>query len=127
MATTDPWSTDRYCYRWPPSTNSSSIPPRHLIIWQAALFAKDVTKCAPLLDALNYSVGRVNINSQCQRGPDTLPFTGRKSSALGTLSVSESLLTVSIETVVAAKDSKGGAATMLDLAKDDCNIVTAMN
>jgi len=94
---------------------------------QAALFAKDVTKCAPLLDALNYSVGRVNINSQCQRGPDTLPFTGRKSSALGTLSVSESLLTVSIETVVAAKDSKGGASTMLDLAKDDCNIVTAMN
>merc|ERR1711988_1437236 len=90
---------------------------------QAALFTKDVTKCAPLLDTLNYSVGRVNINAQCQRGPDTLPFTGRKSSALGTLSVSEALLTVSIETVVAAKDDAGGKASMLELAADDCNCV----
>ena len=63
---------------------------------QAAVFTKDVQKCAPLLDVLAYSVGRVNINSQCQRGPDTFPFAGRKSSALGTLSVSEALKTVSM-------------------------------
>jgi len=94
---------------------------------QAALFTKDVPKCAPLLDALNYSVGRVNINAQCQRGPDTLPFTGRKSSALGTLSVSEALLTVSIETVVAVKDDADGKASMLSLAAADCNCVAAMN
>ena len=49
-----------------------------------------------LIDVLNYSVGRVNINSQCQRGSDVLPFTGRKSSALGTLSVSEALTTCTI-------------------------------
>ena len=94
---------------------------------QAAVFTKDVPKCAPLIDALNYSVGRVNINAQCQRGPDIFPFTGRKSSALGTLSVSEALLTVSIETVVATKDDKGGAATMLSLAATGCNAVTAIN
>merc|ERR1711988_1442146 len=87
---------------------------------QAAVFAKDTTKCAPLLDTLALSVGRVNINSQCQRGPDTFPFTGRKSSALGTLSVTEALKTVSIESVIAAKDDKNGRATMMGLAATDC-------
>ena len=92
----------------------------------AAVFAKDVSKCGPLLDALALSVGRVNINAQCQRGPDTFPFTGRKSSALGTLSVSEALKTVSIESVVATKDSKGGATDMLMLAASDVNCVAAV-
>jgi glyceraldehyde-3-phosphate dehydrogenase (NADP+) len=46
----------------------------------------------------------VNINSQCQRGPDTFPFTGRKGSAEGTLSVSDALRVFSIRTLVAAKD-----------------------
>ena len=32
-------------------------------------------------------VGRINLNAQCQRGPDTFPFNGRKNSAEGTLSV----------------------------------------
>ena len=77
-------------------------------LWQR----KDVGKCAPLLDALAHSVGRVNINAQCQRGPDSFPFTGRKSSALGTLSVSEALKMVSIESVTATKDDKGGAQTL---------------
>merc|ERR1711988_1690578 len=87
---------------------------------QAAIFTKDVDKCAPLVDALAHSVGRVNINAQCQRGPDTFPFTGRKSSALGTLSVTEALKTVSIESVIAAKDDKNGRATMMGLAATDC-------
>ena len=49
------------------------------------------------------------------------------SSALGTLSVSEALMTCSIETVVAAKDDKAGQATMLGLASSDCNCVTSLN
>ena len=93
---------------------------------QAALFAKDVDKCAPLLDALSLSVGRVNVNAQCQRGPDSFPFSGRKSSALGTLSVSEALKVVSIESVIATKDDKGGAATMLGLAASPANCVSAL-
>ena len=50
-------------------------------------------------------VCRVNINSQCQRGPDTFPFTGRKDSADGTLSVSDALRVFSIRTLVAARDN----------------------
>lgn len=48
-------------------------------------------------------VGRINLNSQCQRGPDTFPFSGRKDSAEGTLSVSDALRVFSIRTIVAAK------------------------
>jgi len=93
---------------------------------QAAIFAKDVSKIGPLVDALALSVGRVNINAQCQRGPDTFPFTGRKSSALGTLSVSEALKTVSIESVVSFKDDAGGIAGMAELAASNlCKIVTS--
>jgi glyceraldehyde-3-phosphate dehydrogenase (NADP+) len=47
----------------------------------------------------------VNINSQCQRGPDAFPFTGRKDSAEGTLSVSDALRVFSIRTMVAAKEN----------------------
>jgi len=94
---------------------------------QAAVFTGDPEKCAPLLDTLAMSVGRVNINSQCQRGPDTLPFSGRKSSALGTLSVSAALKTVSMEYVVAAKDDKKGKGTMLSLAASDVKCVTSLN
>ncbi|EOD05025.1 glyceraldehyde-3-phosphate dehydrogenase [Emiliania huxleyi CCMP1516] len=93
---------------------------------QASVFAGDVVKCAPLLDALANSVGRVNINAQCQRGPDYLPFSGRKSSALGTLSVTEALKTVSTEYVVATKDNAMGKAGMLSLAGAQCNCVASL-
>lgn len=86
---------------------------------QAAVFAKDTAAIGPLIDALTLSVGRVNVNAQCQRGPDTFPFTGRKSSALGTLSVSEALKTVSIESVVAMKDDASGNAALGELAASE--------
>jgi len=36
-----------------------------------------------LLDVLAKCVGRINFNTQCSRGPDVVPFSGRKDSALG--------------------------------------------
>jgi len=70
---------------------------------QAALFTQSTDAAAPLIDALSTSVGRINLNTQCGRSPDELPFSGRRSSALGTMSVSEALRVFSIETVVAGK------------------------
>jgi len=58
---------------------------------------------ARVLDACALTTCRVNVNAQCQRGPDSFPFAGRKSSALGTISISEVLRAVSVETLVAAK------------------------
>ncbi len=70
---------------------------------QAAIFTKTSYSAAPLVDMLSTVVGRININTQCSRSPDVIPFSGRRSSALGTMSVEEALKTFSIETVVAGK------------------------
>jgi glyceraldehyde-3-phosphate dehydrogenase (NADP+) len=72
---------------------------------QVSIFGKNPDVMADLIDPLVNQVCRVNINSQCQRGPDTFPFTGRKDSAEGTLSVSDALRVFSIRTLVAAKGS----------------------
>jgi glyceraldehyde-3-phosphate dehydrogenase (NADP+) len=72
---------------------------------QLSIFGNDAEGIARLIDPLVNQVCRVNINSQCQRGPDTFPFTGRKDSAEGTLSVSDALRVFSIRTLVAAKET----------------------
>ncbi|MGD9643371.1 MAG: NADP-dependent glyceraldehyde-3-phosphate dehydrogenase [Elusimicrobiales bacterium] len=72
---------------------------------QVSVFGKDPDQIAAMTDTLVNQVSRVNINSQCQRGPDVFPFTGRKDSAEGTLSVSDALRVFSIRALVAAKES----------------------
>ncbi len=71
---------------------------------QLSIFSSSPDATAALIDPLVNQVCRVNLNSQCQRGPDTFPFTGRKGSAEGTLSVSDALRVFSIRTLVATKD-----------------------
>jgi glyceraldehyde-3-phosphate dehydrogenase (NADP+) len=71
---------------------------------QVSLFGSDPATLSRLIDPLVNQVCRVNLNSQCQRGPDSLPFTGRKDSAEGTLSMSDALRVFSIRTLVASKD-----------------------
>ena len=70
---------------------------------QVSLFSKNQAELANLIDPLVNQVSRVNINCQCQRGPDSFPFTGRKDSAEGTLSVVDALRSFSIRSLVAAK------------------------
>mmetsp|Transcript_56163 Transcript_56163/g.103915 ORF Transcript_56163/g.103915 Transcript_56163/m.103915 type:complete len:566 (-) Transcript_56163:498-2195(-) len=73
---------------------------------QAAIFAKDGAAAAPLVDALSSIVGRINLNAQCSRGPDAFPFSGRRSSAMGTMSVTEALRAFSVEVLVAFPDNE---------------------
>lgn len=70
---------------------------------QLSLFGKDSKRMAHYIDAFANQVGRINLNTQCQRGPDSFPFNGRKDSAEGTLSVSDALRVFSIRTLVAAR------------------------
>ncbi len=70
---------------------------------QVSIFSNDQKEIASLIDPLVNQVSRVNINCQCQRGPDVFPFTGRKDSAEGTLSVVDALRAFSIRSLVAAK------------------------
>lgn len=85
---------------------------------QVSLFGQDPTTIARLIDPLVNQVCRVNLNSQCQRGPDTFPFTGRKDSAEGTLSVSDALRVFSIRTLVAAKATDANKVLVTDILRD---------
>ncbi|MBK7648271.1 MAG: NADP-dependent glyceraldehyde-3-phosphate dehydrogenase [Betaproteobacteria bacterium] len=73
---------------------------------QVSIFGSDPGQIASLVDTLVNQVCRVNINCQCQRGPDVFPFVGRKDSAEGTLSVHDALRAFSIRTMVAAKQTE---------------------
>jgi glyceraldehyde-3-phosphate dehydrogenase (NADP+) len=72
---------------------------------QVSLFGRDPEKFVKLIDPLANQVCRINLNAQCQRGPDTLPFTGRKDSAEATLSISDALRCFSIRSLVAAQSN----------------------
>ena len=82
---------------------------------QVSLFGKDTRTLAPLIDTLVNLVCRVNLNSSCQRGPDVYPFTGRKDSAVATLSVHDALRSFSIRTFVASKDNDYNNAILKEL------------
>ena len=86
---------------------------------QAAIFGSDQSQMAELIDTLVNQVCRVNINCQCQRGPDVLPFTGRKDSAEGTLSVSDALRVFSIRTLVAAKGTDANKEMLSGIVRDN--------
>lgn len=85
---------------------------------QVSIFGQDTDAIADLIDPLVNQVCRVNLNSQCQRGPDTFPFTGRKDSAVGTLSVSDALRSFSIRTLVAAKEQPLNKAIINDIVRE---------
>jgi len=70
---------------------------------QVSIFSNEGVEVASAIDVLVNQVSRVNINAQCQRGPDVFPFTGRKDSAEGTLSVVDALRSFSIRSLVATK------------------------
>jgi acyl-CoA reductase-like NAD-dependent aldehyde dehydrogenase len=86
---------------------------------QASIFGRDPRFVGPLIDQLANQVCRINLNAQCQRGPDVFPFTGRKSSAEGTLSVYDALRSFSIRSMVAAKQDETGKAVFRDILEGD--------
>lgn len=75
---------------------------------QVSLFGRDPARLGECVDALANLVCRINLNRQCQRGPDSLPFTGRKNSAEGVLSTTDALNAFSIPCVVASGDDPAG-------------------
>jgi len=85
---------------------------------QVSIFGRDPKVMAKLIDPLVNQVSRVNLNSQCQRGPDVFPFTGRKDSAVGTLSVSDALRAFSIRAIVAAKEFELNKQIISDITRE---------
>ena len=92
---------------------------------QVSVFGNDSKELSPLIDYLVNLVCRVNLNSACQRGPDAYPFTGRKDSAVSTLSVHDALRTFSIRTFLAAKDNAMNKEILNDMLQErQSNFVT---
>lgn len=79
---------------------------------QVSIFGSDPVVIGELVDPLVNQVCRVNINCQCQRGPDVFPFAGRKDSAEGTLSVTDALRAFSIRSMIAAKQTDDSKALL---------------
>ncbi len=79
---------------------------------QASVFGSEATQLADLARRLHTLVSRVNINCKCQRGPDELPFTARRDSAVGTLSVRDGLLAFSLPTLTVLRDRAASAAVL---------------
>jgi glyceraldehyde-3-phosphate dehydrogenase (NADP+) len=85
---------------------------------QVSIFGTDSKRVAQLMDAFVNQVGRINLNTQSQRGPDTFPFNGRKDSAEGTLSVSDALRVFSIRTLVATKSTDSNKQMMSNIIRN---------
>lgn len=85
---------------------------------QVSIFSADPELIGRLVDPLVNQVCRVNINCQCQRGPDVFPFTGRKDSAEGTLSVTDALRSFSIRSMIATKQTEA-SKRLLDAIVND--------
>jgi len=85
---------------------------------QVSIFGQDSKRLAKLIDAFVNQVGRINLNSQSQRGPDTFPFNGRKDSAEGTLSVADALRVFSIRTLVATKTTENNKQILSSIIRN---------
>lgn len=85
---------------------------------QVSIFSDDPAEVAELIDPFVNLVSRVNINCQAQRGPDVFPFTGRKDSAEGTLSVFDALRSFSIRSLVATKETESNKNLFNTIVRD---------
>ena len=85
---------------------------------QVSIFGSNPDQIGALVDPLVNQVCRVNLNAQCQRGPDVFPFAGRKDSAEGTLSVADALRAFSIRSMVAAKASDSSRALLDTIVRE---------
>ena len=122
------WDKEQFGPVIPIATYTSIEEPLNYVVesnygQQAAVFGKDPKELARLIDVLVNQVCRVNVNSQCQRGPDDFPFTGRKDSAEATLSVSDALRVFSIRTLVSTKENDTNKEVVRQILKEDLSTV----
>ena len=58
---------------------------------QIAIFGRNSETISKIVDSVGAIFGKININGQCGRSPDVLPFSGRRSSAMGAVATSQAL------------------------------------
>ena len=82
---------------------------------QLALFTNSEEAAGRWIDATAQLQRRLNLNSQYQRNPDVFPFTDRKDSAEGTLSITDALRRFSIRSMVAVKKTPANIRLAQDI------------
>jgi glyceraldehyde-3-phosphate dehydrogenase (NADP+) len=71
---------------------------------QVSVFTNQASsEAVSIVDTFSAVYGKININSQCGRSPDSVPFTARRSSGMGIMSIEDALKEFSIPTVVSYK------------------------
>jgi glyceraldehyde-3-phosphate dehydrogenase (NADP+) len=83
---------------------------------QVSIFGHDASLTAQLVDPFSSVFGKINLNRQCGRSPDEWPFSGRRSSAMGVMSVKHALLEFSTPTLVAYGADDEGSSFVAELA-----------
>eukprot|EP00977_Amphora_coffeiformis_P010263 scaffold2383_cov161-Amphora_coffeaeformis.AAC.19 len=76
---------------------------------QASIFGHDAAAVASLVDPFSSVFGKINLNRQCGRSPDEWPFSGRRSSAMGSMSVTHALREFSTPTLVSFGGDEEGS------------------
>ncbi len=85
---------------------------------QLSVFSSSADSLRDVVRTAARYVGRININGKCQRGPDHFPFTGRRDSALATVSIEDALFRFSIATVTATPEIGDNPALWLQLMNE---------
>jgi glyceraldehyde-3-phosphate dehydrogenase (NADP+) len=85
---------------------------------QVSIFTAGEKAAVNLLDSFSSVFGKININAQCGRSPDSLPFSGRRSSAMGVMSITEALKEFSVPTVVSYQDKMSNSAIVGEIEKE---------
>jgi glyceraldehyde-3-phosphate dehydrogenase (NADP+) len=89
---------------------------------QVSIFTnKSSPDAIALVDAFSAVFGKININSQCGRSPDSVPFTARRSSGLGVMSIEDALKEFSVPTVVSYKNE--GSKDMVQALQKESNFM----
>lgn len=85
---------------------------------QASIFTANGDGSSHLIDRFANVFGKININGSCGRSPDSLPFSGRRSSAMGVMSITEALREFSVPTVVSYKEGNVANAVVQSIEKE---------
>jgi glyceraldehyde-3-phosphate dehydrogenase (NADP+) len=92
---------------------------------QVSIFTnKASAEAVTLVDTFSAIFGKININSQCGRSPDNVPFTARRSSGLGAMSIQDALKEFSVPTVVSYKHA--GSKDVVEGIQKESNFMSSL-
>lgn len=89
---------------------------------QVAIFTNEsTTDTVSVVDTFSTIFGKINLNSSCARSPDSVPFTARRSSGLGIMSIEDALKEFSVPTVFAYKHD--GSKELVDSISENSSFM----